>query len=204
MARRCEVRGSFVSAENSTTARVIFTTERLTVRLATANDVDLYCQLWTDPRVMTNVGFPKGLPITRDKIHERLAKTGASEFDRLLVVELNSNRQAIGECKMSTPNCEGIATTDVKLLPEEWGHGYGAEVKRGLLNHLFANSDCTAVEATPNVNNIASIKMQEAVGGIRVGEVTHNFPESMQGFTTPVHHYIYRVNRTDWQQRQGA
>jgi RimJ/RimL family protein N-acetyltransferase len=193
-----------VSAENSTAARVIFTTDRLTVRLATVNDADLYSQLWTDPRVMTNVGFPKGLPITRDKIHDRLAKSGASEFDRLLIVELNSNHRAIGECKMSSPNGEGIATTDVKLLPEFWGHGYGVEIKRGLLKHLFTNTDCTAVEATPNVNNTASITMQEAVGGIRVGENTHNFPKSMQDYTTPVHHYIYRVGRTDWQQRQGV
>jgi len=184
--------------------RVVFTTERLNVRLATTSDADLYYQLWTDPRVMTNVGFPKGLPITRDKIHDRLAKSGMSEFDRLLIVELNSSHQPIGECKMSNPNSEGIATTDVKLLPEEWGNGYGVEVKRGLLNHLFANTDCATVEATPNVGNIASIKMQEAVGGIRVGETTHRFPESMQSFTTPVHHYIYRVSRTDWQQRQGA
>jgi [ribosomal protein S5]-alanine N-acetyltransferase len=193
-----------VSAENSTAARVIFTTDRLTVRLATVNDADLYFQLWTDPRVMTNVGFPKGLPITRDKIHDRLAKAGASEFDHLLIVEVNSSHRAIGECKMSTPNSEGIATTDVKLLPEVWGHGYGVEVKRGLLDHLFANTGCMAVEATPNVNNIASIKMQEAVGGIRIGETTDHFPESMLSYTTSVHHYIYRVSRTDWQQRQGA
>jgi RimJ/RimL family protein N-acetyltransferase len=153
---------------------------------------------------MTNVGFPQGLRVTPDKIHDRLAKSGASEFDRLLIVELSSSHQAIGECKMSTPNSEGVATTDVKLLPEAWGHGYGVEVKRGLLNHLFTNTDCTAVEATPNVNNIASIRMQEVVGGVRVGENTDHFPESMQSYTMPVHHYIYRVSRTDWQQRQGV
>ncbi len=189
---------------DASSGRVVFTTERLNVRLATTGDANLYYQLWTDPRVMTNVGFPQGLRITREEIHDRLTMVGDFEFDRLLIVELNSNHQAIGECKMSTPNNEGIATTDVKLLPEVWGHGYGVEVKRGLLNHLFANTDCIAIEATPNVNNLASIKMQEAVGGIRVGENTHLFPESMRSYTAPVHHYIYRVSRTDWQQRQGA
>jgi [ribosomal protein S5]-alanine N-acetyltransferase len=183
-------------------ARVIFTTERLAVRLATIDDANLYFRLWTDPRVMTNVGFPQGLRITLDKILDRLAKSGTSEFDRLLIVELNSDHQAIGECKMSNPNVEGIATTDVKLLPEAWGHGYGVEVKRGLLNHLFANTNCSAVEATPNVNNVASIKMQEAVRGVLIGEATDHFPEAMQSFTTPVHHYIYRVSRSDWHRFQ--
>jgi RimJ/RimL family protein N-acetyltransferase len=188
----------------ASSGRVVFTTERLNVRLATVDDADLYHRLWTDPQVMTNVGFPQGLRITREKILDRLAKAGASEFDRLLIVEFNSNHTAIGECKMSTPNGEGIATTDVKLLPEFWGRGYGVEIKWGLLKHLFANTECIAVEATPNVNNMASIKMQEAVGGIRVGETTHHFPESMRSYTAPVHHYIYHVSRIDWERQHGT
>jgi RimJ/RimL family protein N-acetyltransferase len=193
-----------VDIKNSAVARVIFTTKRLAVRLATVADADLYLRLWTDSRVMTNVGFPQGLRITHENILDRLTNAGTSEFARLLIVELNSNHQAIGECKMDNPNGEGVATTDVKLLPEFWGRGYGVEVKRGLLKHLFTKSNCTAVEATPNVNNIASIKMQEAVGGIRIGETTHHFPESMQGYTTPVHHYIYRVSREDWERDQAV
>ncbi len=47
--------------------------------------------------------------------------------------------------------------------------------------------------------NIASIKMQEAVGGIRIREELHEFPPSMQAYTTPVPHYIYHVRRKDWQ-----
>jgi RimJ/RimL family protein N-acetyltransferase len=76
------------------------------------------------------------------------------------------------------------------------------EIKRGLLDYLFTHTDCDAVQATPNVNNIASIKMQEAVGGERVGEEVYQFPESMRDFTTPVHHYIYRVYRRTWERDQ--
>ena len=104
----------------------------------------------------------------------------------------------MGECEMSRPNQDGIAKTDVKLLPEFWGNKYGVEVKQGLLSHLFKNTDCIAVEATPNINNIASIKMQEAVGGKQIGEEVFEFPEAMRAFTTPVHHYIYRVERQSW------
>jgi RimJ/RimL family protein N-acetyltransferase len=68
-----------------------------------------------------------------------------------------------------------------------------------VLNHLFSNTDCIAVKAAPNANNIASIRMQEAVGGIRISEPTDHFPESMQNDTTPIHHYIYRVSETDWE-----
>ena len=92
-----------------------------------------------------------------------------------------------------------MAETDVKLLPDFWGHKYGVEIKRALVSHLFTHTDCIAVEATPNVENIASIKMQEAVGGVRIKEAVYQFPDHMRDYTTPVHHYVYRVERSTWE-----
>lgn len=177
----------------------VFDTERLVIRTASIQDVDLIYELWTDPRVMANVGFPHGLRTTREEIEEGLRKPSDSEFKRLLVVELRATGQPIGQCLMHHPDEEGIAETDIKLLPAFWGHKYGVEVKRGLVAHLFTHTGCTAVQATPNVGNIASIKMQESVGGVRVGEKVYEFPKSMRHYTTPVHHYIYRVYREDWE-----
>jgi RimJ/RimL family protein N-acetyltransferase len=168
------------------------------IRTATEQDVDLLYELWTDPRVMANVGFPHGLRITRRQIEQQLQEPFESEFERVLMVELKAGGQALGQCIMHAPNQAGIAETDIKLLPAFWGHKYGVEIKRGLITHLFTHTACTAVEATPNVGNVASIKMQEAVGGVRVGEEVYEFPESMRDYTVPVHHYIYRVYRRDW------
>jgi hypothetical protein len=55
------------------------------------------------------------------------------------------------------------------------------------------------IEATPNVNNIASIKMQEAVGGVRVGE--HHFEPDyhLHDVARPVHSYVYHVYRDTWE-----
>ena len=177
---------------------IIFETERLFIRAATEDDIDLYLALWTNPRVMTNVGFPQGLRTNRDKIRKQMQAQGDSEFDRLLVVVLKATGQTLGECYMSHPNEEGVANTDVKLLPEFWGNKYGVEIKKGLLSHLFANTNCIAVEAGPNVANAASIKMQEAVGGKRIKEGVHEFPEAMRDYTAPVHYHLYRVERQNW------
>jgi len=186
-------------------AVTVFETERLAVRIAEPEDADLFLALWTDPRVMTNVGFPEGLDVTRDGIAARIAKGGDSEFERHLLVVRKADGAAIGEACLHLPEEDGVAGTDVKLLPEHWGHHYGAEVKQGLLDHLFTHTDCTAVRGAPNVGNVASIRMQEAVGGVRVREDTYEFPDDMPVATRPVHYYLYHVTRETWEaRRRGA
>jgi RimJ/RimL family protein N-acetyltransferase len=185
--------------------KVVFETERLLIYTAGLQDAGLLYAIWTDSRVMTNVGYPQGLRITMDEIRQNLVKVqDKDEFGRYLVARIKESAEAIGECKMMLPDDEGISRTDVKLLPEFWGHKYGVEIKRGLVDYLFSNTNARAVEGTPNVNNIASIKMQEAVGAIRVGEHVHHFPDSMADFTTPVHHFIYLVYRSDWEGRSSG
>ena len=179
---------------------IVFETKRLVVRTPTGADVDVFYDLWTNPQVMANVGFPQGLRITRGEIEERILKQDEAEFEALLVVALRTTGQAIGECHMHRPGTEGIAVPDVKLLPAFWGNKFGVEVLRGLLAFIFTHTDCVAVQGTPNIANIASIKMQEAVGAVRTGEGVYEFPESMRAFTAAVHHHIYRVYREDWQQ----
>lgn len=183
---------------------MIFETPRLRVRKALRSDVEMYLALWNDPRVMTNVGFPLGLRLTRMEILEKIDAQPEGPFGCMLVAELRATDEVIGECKMYLPDEEGISETDVKLLPAYWGHRYGVEVKRGLIDYLFWLTTCTAVQATPNVNNIASIKMQQAVGGVRVGEGIFEFPESMRDHTVPVPHYIYHVYRHTWRAAKEA
>lgn len=174
---------------------MIFSTPRLIIRIAVAADAPFYARLWNDPRVTQFVGFPHGIHITHDAICAMIAQQPDGVFGRLLVVTGKATGNPIGECKLYGPDAAGIARTDVKLLPEFWGHKYGVEVKRGLIAYLFAHTDCIAVEGTPNVANIASIKMQEAVGGVRVGEKTFVPSAAQRNFMLPVHSIIYRVYR---------
>lgn len=178
----------------------VFSTSRLQVHTASLDNIDFYLDLWTCPEVMKFVGFPHGLLISRTEIQALLEKHNDDlPFGSLLVVIQSETQQVIGECKLYRPDPKGISRTDIKLLPPYWGRGYGKELKQALINYLFDHTDCIAVEGTPNIDNIASIKMQEAVGGVRVGENISTFPDSMQDYTTPVHHYIYYVYRPGYQ-----
>ncbi len=182
---------------------MVFETARLIIRIPTTKDedVDFYFQLWNDPRVMENVGFPKGLMKRREDIIAQLARIHPSEYDRTLIVIEKQNNKPIGECKLGSPNEEGIAHTDVKLLPAFWGKDFGLEIKKGLVDYLFTHTSCNAIEASPNRSNIASQKMQERVGAKRISEGVYQFPEHMRSYTKSVELYIYRLDRSDWEKR---
>jgi hypothetical protein len=46
--------------------------------------------------------------------------------------------------------------------------------------------------------------MQEAVGGVRVGEAVFEFPDSMRDTTEPVHCFVYHVTRAAWLATQAT
>ena len=182
-------------------ATIVFTTERLIIRKAEVNDAAMYFALWNDPAVMTHVGFVHGLEMTLEEITEQLAKQSPDVFHKLLVVVLKETGETIGECFMTRPGGNGHAFTDVKLMPAFWGHKYGVEIKRGLVQYLFDHTECTAVQASPSSQNIASIKMQEAVGGVRAGK-GQTLVQQADGTTTMVEYTIYRVYRRIWEKAQ--
>ena len=175
----------------------IIETKRLIIRKAEniEKDVEFYHRLWNHPKVMKFVGFPKGLRISKERISKQISEQSNSEFDRLLLVEIKENGTLIGETKLGFPDEEGISKTDIKLLPEFWGNGFGKEIKKALINYIFEHTDAKAVEGSPNKKNMASIKMQESVGAKKIKEGVYHFPESMKDFTEDVHCIIYRVFR---------
>ncbi len=83
---------------------IVFQTSRLVIRKAQPidQDVELYYSLWTNPKVMTFVGFPQGLKLTRDDIKKQLAGCNDTEFDRLLIVALKETGLPVGECKLGS------------------------------------------------------------------------------------------------------
>ncbi|MBC8416567.1 MAG: GNAT family N-acetyltransferase [Candidatus Cloacimonetes bacterium] len=141
---------------------MILQTKRVKVRKPDKIDIEMYFKLWNSPEVMQKVGFPQGLKISKEKISEQIKNQDKTEYDKTLVVVEKSSDEAIGECKLGFPNKEGISITDIKLLPEFRGNDYGKEIKNALCLYLFSRTNCKIVEASPNVNNLASIRMQGA------------------------------------------
>ena len=181
-------------------AEWILSSTRLTIRRARPNrqDISLLFELWSAPEVMRNVGFPSGLRTSPELIASQLRKQKSGEFNCVLVVMARRTTELVGQCKLGSPDASGVAHTDIKLLPRHWGIGYGKEIKLTLLEYLFTHTTCQQVRATPNKDNIASIRLQESVGGRQTGEGVHRFPESMKAYTNEVAFLEYTVFRDDW------
>ena len=177
---------------------IVIRTRRLNIRMATVNDGDLFYDLWTTPEVMEMVGYPNGLKITREEVYQLLKMSAAQPLDAKLVVETNDRGTPIGGSQTWAPDAHLVSTTDIKLFPEYWGNGYGREIKQALVDWLFTNTNCQRIKATPNKLNIASQRMQEAVGARLEGEMTWQFPERMKDHTVDLELYVYVVHKEDW------
>ncbi|MCF7794188.1 MAG: GNAT family N-acetyltransferase [Candidatus Cloacimonetes bacterium] len=178
--------------------KMIFQTKRLKVRKAETSDVDMYLSLWNSGKVMKNVGFPNGLGISEEEFIKKIEEYDESEFDKSLVVIEKESGKKIGECKLGSPNEEGISSPDVKFLPEYWGKGFGKELLNALCKYIFSKTQTKIIETSPNVKNIASQKIVEAVGGKEIKRFVYHFPPEMQHFTEDVHGKIYHAHKKDW------
>ncbi|MEW5825737.1 MAG: GNAT family protein [Candidatus Bipolaricaulota bacterium] len=177
----------------------LFNTQCLAVRRAVADDAPFILSLWSDPQVMRFVGFPRGLPTAARDVSQRLRLPGRSP---LLVVEYRETGEPVGQCLLGAPDECGVCEPDIKLTPCQWGRGYGTELWVAIIDQLFLTTACAAVRGTPNVANVASIRMMEAAGMRRVGEGRFEFPCSMQAYTVPVPHFVYEITRAAWQGRR--
>lgn len=181
--------------------KIVFETERLLVRVADESDLNLFDELWHCTSVMWNVGFPNGLPMTRDAIGVLLKKQGNDDevFGKRLVIELLETQTKIGEAKLGVPDEDGISEPDVKLLPAFWGQGYGREVMGAILEYTFVNSEAKIVQTTPRVTNVGSHRMVEAYGGVKVvDERVFEVPDGKEGVMQAVPYYTYHVRRENF------
>jgi RimJ/RimL family protein N-acetyltransferase len=178
---------------------VRFETARLLVRTAVAEDASFIVALWSDPRVTRYVGFPLGIPSARDDVLRRMRR--GDGLTALLIAEERASRESIGQCMLGALGPRGACEPDIKLAPPFWGRGYGRELWAALVDQLFLRSTCSIVRGTPNVANLASIRMQESAGMKHVGEGVSEFPASLQAFTAPVPYFVYEITREEWKRR---
>lgn len=106
----------------------------ITIRNATPKDGELLCQWWNNGELMVDVGFPKGLGTTAEKISTDLA-TDSDDTRRRLIVELDG--RPMGE--MAYENLgNNTASMDIKICDLSLqNRGYGKILMSLVIAWLF-------------------------------------------------------------------
>ncbi len=183
---------------------ILFATQRLTVRRATAGDAAFIHGLWTSPAVMRYVGFPRGLDISVDDVRRQIEATNDADFGSRLIVKRIEDGRRIGQTKLGVPDEDGICEPDIKLHPEVWGRGYGTELWNALIDYAFEHSDARIVQGTPNRGNTASVRMQTGAGMHAVDEgVFDGHLEKVPG-AAPVPYLKLQITRRAWTARRPS
>jgi len=154
--------------------------QRIRLRTMEKRDLPFLLSLWNDPRVMRYAGAKQGKRWSEKPMetwYQRYLKKAEPEQreEIQLIIELQDGTR-IGEsgcgkrrkgwsCKgYAPPQDKLVGMTDVKLVPNYWGKGYGTEAMREVVKYLFAKTPLDIILVPPHRENIAAIRVYEKSG----------------------------------------
>lgn len=141
---------------------MLFTTDRLFVRMLKEADLPYFYKLQSSADVMQYVG---GVVMTADEIKKDLKKiiTRYTQPDNdfwVWAIVRKEDQRFIGTCAM-VKNEKEEHEIGFRFLTEFWGSGYGKEVVGGLIAYAFTVLKQEQLVAYVNTENKASVKILE-------------------------------------------
>ncbi len=132
-------------------------TERLTLRAATDEDLEVIVRMLTDPAVRGYLGGP----VPEDRARTALSGPLGERWGSFLVTVTRTG-EVVGSCLLDSDL--GDLEISYQLLPEFWGHGYAREAVIRVLAWAWENTDAAHVVAITQSANAASVRLLEVVG----------------------------------------
>jgi RimJ/RimL family protein N-acetyltransferase len=169
---------------------VTLETDRLTLRMLRAADVDAYAEMCADPVVMQFIG--DGKPLERPMAWRNLAMMVGHWSLRgygLWAVEERSSGELVGRVGFWNP--EGWPGFELgwMLRRSLWGRGYATEAARAALHFAFTQLRQPQVISLIRPDNSASIRVAVRLGERLVG------PIELMGKPA----LVYRITREEWE-----
>jgi RimJ/RimL family protein N-acetyltransferase len=140
-------------------------TDRLLLRPFTRDDLDGYAAYRADPevlRLLTSMVVPSRSELLDriDLMAERAGPTEGHWFGFAIDVE----GRLAGDASCLVRPGGGIAEIGYVLRPEHRGQGYAVEAAGALVDHLLAEHGIHRIEASLAPDNVASMRVLEAIG----------------------------------------
>ena len=174
----------------------IILTERLTLRPLTMADAEAIYLYGSDPEVTKYVIFETHRSIEDTKVFlQSTLDQYAKHEPASLGIELSGNGKLIGSIGYLNWNKDhSRIEIGYALSRDFWNNGYVTEAAKGLIDHLFSESDLVRIEARCRPENIASARVMEKAGMKFEGTLRK------QIFSKGKHHdmKMYSIIRNDW------
>lgn len=176
----------------------ILHTPRLTVRAARAADAPTFTAYRSDPEVARYQDWD--MPYDAERALARLE--AQSEVDD--VVEgswvsfaIETQGEVIGDVVACVRAGGGIAEIGFTLAPAHHGRGYATEAAAAMVDHLFAHHGVHRIEASLDPENIASMRVLEAIG-MRDEGVTRRSYLVRSEWVDDLRMAMLATDRADW------
>ena len=165
-------------------------TDRLTLRMLRASDLDAYAEMSADPEVMRYIG--DGQPLARPMAWRNLALMVGHWTLRsygLWAAEERASGALVGRIGFWNP--EGWPGFELgwMLRRSFWGRGYATEGARAALRFAFTRLGQPHVLSLIHPENAASIRVAQRLGERLLG------PADVMGKPA----LVYRITREEWE-----
>ena len=150
---------------NQKDTHLILETNRLLLRLQTADDVDFLTDLWSDPEATRHLGGPRDRERLRAIFQEAAANPAADRYDLWPVAEKSSG-QLVGYCGLLEKEVDGRREIELNYVftPSAWGKGYAAEMGRAIVRWAFDALALKRLIALIAPENTASEQVARKIG----------------------------------------
>lgn len=167
----------------------MFTSDRLILRPVNRDDIEFMRRITTEPEVLR---WLPGMITDEEMLLGWLDAVRPEDHEYLII--LKESGGPIGECSLTVERTGSIGEIGYMLLPEYWGHGYGTETARILMQQA-ESMGLMKVTATTHTKNTASVRILEKLGfreesvGWMLFDVEDALNENrMIGYACDLHH----------------
>lgn len=137
----------------------MFQTERLYVRLLTAEDFQFLHTMQSDPAVMRYVGGSQDEAGNRADLEKILSHYASGDGSFLVwAVIQRSDDALVGTCALII-NEHDEHEIGYRLMESYWGNGFGLEVTEGLVRYAFEERHIDQLVAYVDKENVPSVRI---------------------------------------------
>ncbi len=164
-------------------------------------DAPVIAEYRSDPQIalFQDWMMPYTLEMARARLAEQAHRTGVTE-GHWIQLAIERDGTVVGDLACHLHSGGRIAEIGYTLRAEFHGNGYATEAAEALIDHLLATTEVHRIEASLDPDNVASMRVLEAVG-MQFESLSLQSYAMRGGYVDDMRYAMSRNDRTAWSAR---